>query len=119
VIESTWLTVIDDAWIERHLATWARWMGRDRDELATGYLKRSPGLTGYTHMSMDTSYDRLDGFIAEAVNACVEALSPLEWSAVQSHHGLAVFRFPRGNEEALYLNAKMRLIPLLRRRNVV
>lgn len=113
------LTEEADEWITRHLYTWARWMRRDRDEAPEGYLKRSPGLTGYTHMSMDAAYDKLDEFVAEAVDACLEVLPPAEWAAVQSRHGLATFRFPRGNENALYLSAKARLIPLLRRRNVV
>lgn len=109
-----------DAWIERHLAVWARWMRRDRDELA-GYLKRSPGMVGFTHQDGrgDHLYDKVDGWIAGAVDSCMESLLPAEWAAVQNHWHLAVFRFPRGNEGSLYLSAKVRLIPMLRRRNVV
>ena len=114
------LAETEDDWIERHLATWARWMRRDRDEAPTGFLKRSPGLVGFTHDGRgDKTYDHLDGFIAEAVDACMEALLPAEWAAVQNRWRLAVFHFPRGNEGALYASAKVRLIPLLRRRNVV
>lgn len=114
------LTEEADTWIERHLYTWARWMRRNRDEGPVGYLKRAPGMIGYTHDGRgDKQYDHLDGFIAEAVDSCLASLSPAELAAVQSRHGLAVFRFPRGNEDALYASAKARLIPLLRRRNVV
>ena len=110
-----------DAWIERHLYTWARWMRRDSDELAEGFLKHSTVLTGFTHQDGrgDHLYDKLDGFVAEAVDSCMESLLPAEWAAVQNHWRLAVFRFPRGNERSLYLSAKVRLIPMLRRRNVV
>jgi hypothetical protein len=109
-----------DVWVERHLDTWARWMRRDRDEAPAGYLKRALGLIGYTHDGRgDKLYDHLDMFVAEAADACLEALAPAELAAVQNRHGLATFRFPRGNEEALYMSAKARLIPMLRRRNVV
>jgi len=109
-----------DTWIERHLYTWARWMRRNRDEGPAGYLRRAPGMIGYTHDGRgDKLYDQVDGFVAEAVDACLLSLPPGEWAAVQAHYGLAVFRFPRGNEADLYASAKARLIPLLRRRNVV
>ena len=113
------LTEEDDIWVEKHLATWSRFMHRDRDEGPAGYLKRAPGMIGYTHDGRgDKLYDQVDGFVAEAVDACMSALPPAEWAAIQSRYGLA-FRFPRGNEADLYLSAKVRLIPLLRRRNVV
>ena len=110
-----------DAWIDRHLHTWARWMRRDSDELAEGFLKRSTVLVGFTHQDGrgDHLYDKLDGFVAEAVDSCIASLSPAESAAVKNHWRLAVFRFPRGNERSLYLSAKVRLIPMLRRRNVV
>ena len=109
-----------ERWVEKHLYTWARWMRRDGDELE-GYMKRTSMLVGFTHQDGrgDHLYDKLDGFVAEAVNSCMESLLPAEWAAVQNHWRLAVFRFPRGNERSLYLSAKVRLIPMLRRRNVV
>lgn len=111
----------DDRWVSDKLSKWSRWMRRDRDELEVGLPKRSPGLIGFTHQDGrgDHLYDKLDGWVAEAVDACMSSLPPAEWAAVQNHWHLAVFRFPRGNQADLYLRAKVRLIPMLRRRNVV
>lgn len=111
------LPVSADDWIERHLYTWARWMRRG--ELTEGFADHcSGGLQGFTHMDMDAAYERLDAWIAAAVDACMEELPPAEWAAVRNRHGLAVFEFPRDNEAELYASAKKRLIPMLRRRNV-
>ncbi|MCR4297484.1 MAG: hypothetical protein NUV75_01840 [Gallionella sp.] len=110
----------DDRWVSEKLSKWARWMRRADEIVGTGYLKRSPGLHGFTHDGRgDKDYDKLDGWIAEAVDSCMASLSLAEWAAVQNHWHLAVFKFPRGNQFSLYLSAKVRLIPMLRRRNVV
>ena len=106
-----------DRWIERHLYTWSLWMNGGR--IADGYPEHTAGLKGFTHTDMDASYDSLDRWIAEVVSVCVEELPPAQWAAVHNRFGISMFRFPRGNEQELYLAAKLTLIPLLRKRNVV
>lgn len=105
-----------DEWIERHLATWARWMRRG--EVTKGYPSRSAGLTGFTHTDTESSYNGLDSAIARAVAACMIALSGPERQAVTNRYGFSRCPFSPEHEAELYASAKAKLIPLLRKRDI-
>lgn len=111
------LTEDEDAWIERHLHVWSRWIRTGH--FTAGYPHHSTVLLGYTHSDLDASYERLDRYIAEIVDVCLGELPPAERAAVHNHFRLTVSRFPRRTEEQAYERAKMLLIPLLRGHNVV
>lgn len=115
--------------IEELLMTWFYWAKADRPQL--GYSRVSPGF-----QSADTSeiYDdhddreaKLNRYVGEQVDVCMGTL-PVDLKAAVGLHtancaaGNSVFRSPRWTREEhhqKYQQAKLMLLPELRRRNLV
>lgn len=87
-----------------------------RGDIKMGYPARSVGLcSGYTSKSFDEFCEELDMAIAKAMDSAIEALPPNRRMAIHHRYLHAVYRFPRGYEQALS-DAREALILAMRRK---
>lgn len=108
--------------LEQHLKTWAAWLRTP--EGPDGYP--SEGCVGENYKSLDRdsdgAYERLDHWIAEAVQAVVEDMgrrNPAQKAALyRAYDIVSVFRFQRGNYTDVLDEAKLAVAVGLRRRGV-
>jgi hypothetical protein len=108
-----------DYWVERNLRNWVSWMhaGSKPD----GYPKWAcGGITNYTSMDLDNiaAYESLDSGLAEATNAAIDDLAPVESCAIYHTYLHAVFRFNRTSLDDALARAREKLKALLRKRHV-
>lgn len=105
--------------LERHLRNWVTWMrsGERPDGLPR---QASGGLENYTSFDSEgwTAWEKLDKWTAEATNAAIESLKAIEQCAIHHCYLRAVYRFPRGNYDAVLESARERLKVALRKKNV-
>lgn len=115
--------------IEELLLTWYYWAQAHREQL--GYSRVSPGFqyadSSDVHEDDEDRDARLNRLVAEQVDACLNGL-PVELRAAVGLHtanraaGADVYRNPRCSAEEQhrrYQEAKLQLLPLLRRRDLV
>lgn len=105
--------------LDFHLENWARWMqAHDGPEGLPS--KASGGLKAFTTMENDSTYARLDTWLAEHTDAAVKALTPAERAALYHAYDLtSVWRFPRDNFDDLLASARSQVRATLLRRGVV
>jgi len=115
--------------IEELLLTWYYWADAHREQL--GYRRVSPGFqyadSTEVHEDDDDRDARLNRYVAEQVDACLLAL-PVDLRAAVGIHtanraaGNEVYRNPRCTPEEQhrrYQEAKLQMLPLLRRRDLI
>jgi hypothetical protein len=115
--------------IEELLLTWYYWAQAHREQL--GYSRVSPGFqnaeSGDVYEDEEERDARLNRYVAEQVDVCLAVLSTDLKAAVGLHvankaAGNDVYRNPRCTPEEQhrrYQDAKLQLMPSLRRRNLV
>ena len=89
-----------EARLEFHFDNWRRWMRHDG--VTDGYPGKAAGCVGGgLSQTFDDMVDAADTRCACIVDGVVNSLSPVERSAIYHKYLYAVFRFPRGFEEAI------------------
>jgi hypothetical protein len=95
---------------EWHLTNWRRFMGDGATFAKLGAPGAAAGFaTGGRIHSFDDLADQADKAAADATDSILEDLrrhKPAQVAAVYHAYHLAVYRFPRGNYEALLSDAK-------------
>jgi len=105
-----------EARLEWHFDNWRKWM---RDGVLTeGYPAKSSGfIGGGLSRTFDEMVESADTRCAEIVDAVVNSLSSAQRAAVYHQYLYAVFRFPRGFDDAIAA-ARLRVAVLLVQRGV-
>jgi len=89
-----------EARLEWHFDNWRRWMRKD--DVGEGYPRSAAGCVGGGYsQTFDDMVDAADVRCARIFDSLVNSLSPVERAAVYHVHLYAVFRFPRGLDEAI------------------
>lgn len=115
--------------LEELLMTWYHWARAHREHL--GYSRVAPGFQGVSDLDGygddDETDAKLNRYVAEQVDVCLSSL-PVELRAAVGIHagnraaGACVFSNPRFTPEQQhqrYQEAKERLLPMLRRRDMI
>lgn len=115
--------------LEELLMTWYHWAKAHREHL--GHSRVAPGFHGVSDLDAygddDETDAKLNRYIAEQVDVCLNTLSGDYRSAIGITLGnkdaqACVYRNPRWSSEQthrLYQEAKDRLIPMLRKRDMI
>lgn len=87
--------------LDELLDLWARWMRSNEPVRALGFPDTACGCVGGGYsLSFDDMVEAMEGRAAEAMNAAIDSLPPVEQAAVLNVHLYAVFRFREAVEEA-------------------
>lgn len=108
--------LMDDKQLTYVLAVWREWHRRSDTRL--GYPPRAAGLHSATSQDFDSMCDAMDNTVAEAVDACVDDLAPLERRAVYAVVlGPATWSHSEPMQD-VYVRARELLRTALRRRGI-
>lgn len=106
-------------WTHVHLQNWAAWM--ERDDPPDGVPREaSGGAENYSTLDAhsELAYAKLDAWAAENTNAVIDGLPDAEQAAIYHCYIQAVYRFLRGNYDAILARARGNVQAGLRRRGV-
>lgn len=109
--------------LDELLLTWERWMREPTEKvMGLGYPAQATGCHaepwGYWEDTAQLEYEAMEYGLAEAVNAAIEDLEPLQRIAVHHEHLAAVFSFARADIGECYWAARQALRAVLPMRGV-
>ena len=91
--------------VEWHLWNWAKWMRSGANKQAAP--RESSGLTsGGASQNFDDMVEAVDRRVAATMNVIIDDLPPAQGAAIHHEYLRAVYGFPRGNFDALLIEAK-------------
>lgn len=98
---------MSEAGLTWHLDNWAEWMRDQRTDFGWGYSNEDgSGAKSGTSRSFDSMVDEADMRCAQAVQAIIESLTPVESAAIHHFHIGAVYRFARNTSNEIYQRAR-------------
>lgn len=95
---------LDDSRLDELLHLWERWMSPGaKNVMELGFPNTAAGCVGGGYStSFDDMVDEADSRSAEAVNAAIDSLEPIQAMAVYHKHLYAVFKFNRADLDTIY-----------------
>ena len=100
------------------LGLWVRFMRSGKDYRDLWYPEKACGCVGGGYsQTFEDMVEAVDNRVAEAVNAAIEGLAPVEQCAISHTHLHAVYRF-REPVTAIYQRARDRLAVVLPARGI-